>query len=165
MQQKKTEFLREIDAHKGLIISLCQAYFEGDEDRRDAFQDVVLSLWKAYDTFENRSKISTWIYSIALRTLLKKVRNEKRSVASTQIEAVHNQIVGANADDYQGLLHQMLSSLDSLARAIFILHLEGYGNKEIANILSLSPSNISTKLSRIKKQLRGKINLENYINE
>ncbi|MBE9461042.1 RNA polymerase sigma factor [Dyadobacter subterraneus] len=73
----KTHFVKVIQEHQGIINSICRIYYMDIEDIKDARQDIILQLWKSLPTFRNDSKISTWIYKVALNTILSKVKKNK----------------------------------------------------------------------------------------
>lgn len=133
-------------------------YYASSEDQKDAFQDIVLQLWKSFDTFQGQSEISTWIYRVGLNTLLSKKRKEQPDYSIASIEGYHQQFQWARADDDLELLHLAIQSLKDVDKAIIVLHLEGYRNKEIAKMLALSPTNVATRFNRIKTQLKLKFN-------
>lgn len=59
-------------------------------------------------------------------------------------------------------MQQAIGFLKPLEKALVILYLEGYDNKEIAKMLSISESNVSTKLNRIKNQLKKTVKTLQY---
>lgn len=162
MELKKRNFIQIIENNRGIIRSLCRIYFNDTEDRKDAFQDVVLQLWKSFETFRGESGISTWIYRVSLNTILTKVRRERRSVSAEPIDAPHFYMSGAKTDDNVELLYMVIQSLKGIDKAIVVLHLEGYRNKEIADILKMSQTNVATRLNRIRLQLKIKFNSESH---
>ncbi len=54
------------------------------EDQKDAFQDIILQLWKSFGTFRGESEISTWIYRVSLNTILSKVSKKKKKCHKKQ---------------------------------------------------------------------------------
>jgi RNA polymerase sigma-70 factor (ECF subfamily) len=66
------------------------------------------------------------------------------------------------ADGDIELLNIVIQSLKGLDKAIVILYLEGYKNKEISQILNVTATNVSTRLSRVKAELRAKFNNQHY---
>ena len=66
------------------------------------------------------------------------------------------------ANDDIELLQLVIQSLQDLDKAIVILYLEGYQNKEIAGMLKLSASTVSTRLNRIKSSLKRKFKTHSY---
>ncbi len=162
MELKKRDFIQIIDKNNGVIRSLCRVYYVSHEDQKDAFQDIVLQLWKSFDTFRGESQISTWIYAVSLNTLLAKNRKDKKNVITAPLDTCHNIVSSALADDDLELLSIILQSLKDLDKAILVLHLEGYRHKEIADILKVSASNVSTRFNRIKSQLKTKLKVRPY---
>ncbi|MEL6535561.1 MAG: RNA polymerase sigma factor [Bacteroidota bacterium] len=162
MELKKRDFLQIINHNRGTLRSLCKVYYADLEDQKDAFQDIVLQLWKSYDSFRGESEIGTWLYRVGLNTLLSKVRKEKRRVSAEPLDASHIYLTHGMADDNVELMTMMLQSLKDLDKAIVLLYLEGYGNKEIAEILKISQTNVGTRFNRIKSQLKVKFNHQSH---
>jgi RNA polymerase sigma-70 factor (ECF subfamily) len=151
----KNRFVELIQDNQGLINSLCRLYSNSEEELKDYRQDVILSLWKAFPNFREESKISTWMYRVALNTLISNQRkiNNRIVTESYSNSTEYNSYQAAGSDDELLVLQQAIGMLIPMDKAVVILHLEGYVHKEIADILSQSETNISTRLNRIKKQL------------
>lgn len=151
----KTTFIHNIQAYQGLINGVCNLYYQG-EAFKDIRQEVLLQLWRAYPTFRQECKISTWIYKVALNTILKAKRKENRTLSFVTITKDHynNPPSIEYSDDDIQQLHYAINQLPPLDKAIVILYLEGYKNREIANILDITPSNVSTRFNRIKTRLK-----------
>jgi RNA polymerase sigma-70 factor (ECF subfamily) len=156
VELKKQTFIRIIRENQGIVKSLCKAYYARYDDQRDAYQDIILQLWKSFDTFRGESKISTWMYSVSLNTLLTKVRNERNKIITEPLLLPDLVNTPAMADDDRELLSIVIQSLKDMDKAIVILSLEGYQNKEISLILNLTPTNVSTRLNRITTELKAK---------
>jgi len=99
------------------------------------------------------------MYQVALNTLISNHRKSNSRIVtegySKTTESHPTQVAGS--DDELQVLQQAMGLLKPMDRAVVILHLEGYANKEIADLLSLTDTNISTRLNRIKKQLEKSI--------
>jgi RNA polymerase sigma-70 factor (ECF subfamily) len=162
MELKKQNFIRTVNNNRGIIRSLCKIYYRRTEDQEDAFHDVVLQLWKSLDTFRGDCHISTWIYRVSLNTIFSKIRSDKRSVAAEPIDTSHYSISTVKADDNVELLSMILQSLKHIDKAIMVLYLEGYGNKDIAEILKMSRTNVATRLNRVTSQLKMKFNNKDH---
>ena len=165
MELKKQNFIQIINENRVTLRSLCKIYYGSNEDQKDAFQDIILQLWKSFDTFRGESEISTWIYRVSLNTILTKIKKEKKSVTVEPIDVHHLYISNAKADDNIELLFIIIQSLKNIDKAIIVLHLEGYQNKEIAEILNMSPTNVGTRFNRVKSQLKMKFNNEYHASE
>ncbi|NVJ47219.1 MAG: sigma-70 family RNA polymerase sigma factor [Cytophagia bacterium] len=158
MKPEKRQFLQIINESRGVIRSLCRVYFRSIEDQEDAYQDVILQLWKSFDSFRGDAQLKTWIYRVSLNTILGKIRKEKKSVHAESIDTSHLSIASAGADDHVELFSIIIQSLKEVDKAIVLLYLEGYQNKEIAEMLEMSPTNVSTRLNRVKTNLKLKFN-------
>ncbi len=160
MTSDKIRFKKVLDEHQGILINLCSIYYDDSKDRQDAFQDIALQLWKSFKSFKGNAKMSTWIYKVSINTLLSKRRREKRrAIHTTPLDSaitVRSHGQSAVDDDYQ-MLMQLISLLNDTDKAILILYLEGYSNKEIATTLSISQSNVGTRMNRAKLTLKRKV--------
>jgi RNA polymerase sigma-70 factor, ECF subfamily len=162
LELHKRNFIRIVESNRGIIKSLCNAYYMSYEDQKDTFQDIILQLWKSFETFRGESEISTWIYRVSLNTILAKVRNEKKKIATESISCSELTFAHAMGNDHVELLNIVLQSLKGLDKAIVILYLEGYKNKEISPMLNLTPTNVSTRLNRVKAELKSKFKNQHH---
>ncbi|MEM8964877.1 MAG: sigma-70 family RNA polymerase sigma factor [Bacteroidota bacterium] len=144
----RKKFLDQLHQHQGLIHSLCRSYFVNTEDREDAFQEIVLQLWKSYPSFRGDSAVSTWMYRVALQTIFNLLRQYQFTFAT-----LPEQLSGSDAKDTE-TIRIALSVLDPEDRALLILYLEGYQYREIAEINLMTVTNVSTRLNRIRQKLR-----------
>ncbi|NOT73552.1 MAG: sigma-70 family RNA polymerase sigma factor [Cyclobacteriaceae bacterium] len=164
MELQKQNFIKIINDNQGIVRSLCKAYYISYQDQKDAYQDIILQLWKSFDTFRGESEISTWIYRVSLNTLLAKVRKDRNKIITESLVA-SDLIIRSTpmADDDKELLTMILQSLKDFDKAIVILYLEGYKNKEISQILNLTPTNVSTRINRVKAELKARF--KNHLHE
>ena len=151
------EFVQLIALHQKLIHSLCSLYYPMPEDRKDLFQEIVLQLWKSYPSFNHQSKVSTWLYRVALNTVFARIRTERNRPES---ESFSEQTFLVPASESDGDLTQAIqelygaiSQLSDVDKAVIMLYLEEHSYDEIAAIVGISRTNVSTKISRIKTQL------------
>ena len=151
--------------HAGLIIKLCRAYTDTEEDFEDYYQEVCLQIWKSKDRFREESKWSTWVYRLALNcclTLVKKKKNNRQNIPSNfeqkEIGAENNVF----EDESLNMLYDAIRKLSEIDRAIILLYLEEKPYEVIAEIIGTSKNNIAVRVTRIKERLKklldGKIN-------
>ncbi|WP_373520959.1 RNA polymerase sigma factor [Aquiflexum sp.] len=152
----KILFVALIRQNQGIVNSLCRLYATSHEEMKDYRQDVLLSLWRAYPHFKEESKVSTWMYRVALNTLISIQRKKKHVILTEPISESfeNNHFQHAGSDDNLLVLQQAIGYLKPMDKAVVILYLEGYDNREMAKMLSISETNVSTKLNRIKTQLK-----------
>ncbi len=71
------DFLEIVEVNQGIIYKVCKMYRDTQEDQEDLFREIVLQLWKSYPKFSKESKVSTWMYRIALNTAIAIYRKNK----------------------------------------------------------------------------------------
>jgi len=149
----------------GIIIKLCRAYTNSQEDFEDYFQEVCLQIWRSKENFREESEWSTWVYRISLNvclTLLKKKKNNVQHFVSDSVTAEETEASYAFSDESLNLLYAAIKKLSEIDRAIIMLYLEEKSQKEIADIIGTNPNNIGVRVKRIKVKLKkildGKIN-------
>lgn len=151
--------------YAGIIIKLCRAYTNSQEDFEDYYQEVCLQIWRSKENFREESQWSTWVYRISLNvclTLLKKKKNNVQHFVSDSVVNEETESNYAFSDESLNLLYDAIRQLSEIDRAIIMLYLEEKSQKEIAEIIGTNPNNIGVRVKRIKIRLKkildGKIN-------
>lgn len=152
----ETEFINLIQQHSGIIHKILYLYVDDPEDKLDLKQEIQLQAWKAKDRFRGDSAFSTWLYRVALNTVLTFQR--KRKIPSTSIEHIEVKLENGERSDRSDMLLRAIKSLSDVDKTIITLHLEDYDNGEIAEITGLTKNNVGVKLHRIKELLKKKFN-------
>lgn len=151
--------------HAGIIIKLCRAYTNSQEDFEDYYQEVCLQIWRSKNNFREESKWSTWVYRISLNvclTLLKKKKNNVQHFASDSVQIEGSEENDPFANENLNELYKAIRKLSEIDRGVILLYLEEKSYKEIAEILGTNTNNIGVRITRIKERLKkildGKIN-------
>ena len=164
------EFL--IENYGGMVASICKRMIQNKETAEDAAQDVWLEVDKSLSSFRSESKISTWLYSIASRVVLKRAKEERQY----SIRFLSNYFHGDDIEvpdhvDFDkklwvremcdkcltGTLH-CLSNESRLAYILRDINLIPYS--EIAEILELEEAAVRKMISRSRSKLRSFLNDE-----
>lgn len=157
---KKDRFIKVIKENKGLIFKVSALYTNSLQDREDLRQEIVFQLWKSFDTFNERSKLSTWLYRVAMNTAIYNLKSAKRQLNTISIDTEaerYADVVDKSEEERVRLLHESIQTLNLLERGIILLYLEEKNHQEIAEIIGISTSNVGTKISRIKEKLKSQI--------
>ncbi len=160
MKKKETEFVSVIKQHEGLIFKACTIYTDNTQDQKDLFQEIVFQLWKSFDSFKNESKRSTWMYRVAMNTAITQLKKRKRSPPVEPIEkGVLEQFEHYDTTIEENLrkIYQHIHQLNVLEKGLMLLLLEGKNYQEISEISGLTPTNVGTRINRIKKKLKSQI--------
>lgn len=159
--QSTKQFLEVVENHKALIYKVAHAYCKDPEDRKDLIQEVLIQLWRSFERYDAQYQLSTWIYRIAFNVAIswyRKQNSHAKRMAPIEEELIYllQEPEEADLDENLKLLQAFIAQLNKLDRALILLYLEDKSQKEIAEILGLSVSNVSTKVGRIKAKLRQK---------
>lgn len=149
------EFLEVIHDYQKIIYKICRVYRDSREDQEDLFQEIVYQLWKSYPGFKRESKVSSWIYRIALNTAIAIYRKSKIPIDyykefPEHIHPPDEKTVSENEER----LFWALRKLNDSEKAVISLYLEDFSYQEIAEITGLSESNVGVRLNRIKNGLK-----------
>ena len=156
---EKEKFIRIIKDYQNLIYKICNNYCSNSDDRKDLEQEILYQLWKSFKRYDGRVKLSTWIYKVALNTAISFYRNDKkhsknRIKIDVSIISLPEQEYNPEIDEKIKLLYAFIEKLNEIDKALMLLYLDSNKYTEIAEILGISESNVSTKISRIKKALK-----------
>lgn len=155
---REQRFEQLIHENKALIHKVCRIYSITKDDRDDLFQEIVIQLWKAFNSFRAESKFSTWLYRIALNTAISGLRKAKRadlSGADIYLVSDTDDIPDGpvNEENYMKM-YAAITLLNKIDKAIVMLYLEDRSYAEMEEILGMSYSNLRVKMTRIREKLK-----------
>ena len=156
--QIQERFLELIQENAGIIHKVCHLYCHSAQDRQDLFQEITVQLWKAFPKFRNESKISTWMYRIALNTAISDFRKQQRRIITTsELPAESMELQEHNILEQKerlALLQEAVTHLSDIEKAILMLYLEENNYQEMEEVLGIGQANLRVKINRIKEKLR-----------
>lgn len=147
------DFINLLTAHKALIYKVCFMYASTREDLNDLYQEVVVNLWCAYPRFRNDSKISTWMYRIALNTCISDLR-KKRAVDYVPLSMDMGGDEDCLPNESLKEMYELIRRLDKYERMLVLLWLDENSYDEIASITGSNRNTVAVRLHRIKEKLR-----------
>ena len=157
MSEVQKRFQTLIENHKGILYKVCNAYCRNREDREDLAQEITVQLWRSFSTFDDRYRFSTWMYRIALNVAISFYRREStraRYVLSDGERLLEAAAPEAHQSEELELLYRFIEKLDPLNRALVLLYLDGNSYREIADVLGISETNVATRISRLKREMK-----------
>ncbi|MCX6831853.1 MAG: RNA polymerase sigma factor [candidate division Zixibacteria bacterium] len=168
---ERLAFKRLFDMHSPRVYSLLLRLVGNRDDAEELTQDVFLSLWRHAESLRGESKLSTWLYRVAVN---KAINFKKRSGLFFQIrqlfsleaddESIIDRLPAAAADspdrqveirEAQIQLADLLGTLPHRQREVYLLHkLEGLSYNEIAEKLYVTLGTIESLMHRAKENLQ-----------
>ena len=154
------EFVTRLAQHQRILFKVAYMYCRDRDDRQDLVQEMLIQVWRGSARFDERVQFSTWMYRIAVNVAISHYRSERRRILDTvPLEEYGLDVAAADAlfdneSDNMHALRQLIDGLDELNRALILLFLEGFSSEEIAVVVGISASNVSTRINRLKTRLQ-----------
>ena len=153
-------FVALVTRYQQRVWRVCHRLMGREDDASDAAQEVFVRLFLNRAKFLGRSKYSTWVHGVAVRTCLQMRRglarlrrhedDARRQAAAKQTRATQPPGPGLALD-----LMQILDVLDEDDRALLIMkYAEGHDYRTLAKIFDLSVSACKMRISRACEKLQ-----------
>jgi RNA polymerase sigma-70 factor (ECF subfamily) len=152
--------------HKNRVYSVCLMMKKDAAEAEDLTQEAFLQVFRTIGSFRGDSAFSTWLYRVAVNTVLMHLRRRKSQPTVSLDEPVSAESPSLRRDfgkDDPGLtgtvdriaMGRALAELPEGCRTIFSLHeVEGYQHHEIAQLLDCSIGNSKSQLHKAKLKMR-----------
>ncbi|MBN1940200.1 MAG: RNA polymerase sigma factor [Candidatus Aminicenantes bacterium] len=157
---------RLMEDHKNLVFHLIARFIPETSLREDIFQDVFLNVFRSLPTFAGKSKLSTWIASVAVNTCYSHIRKIVRDRKTSSLEAwmeegdetpvaIRSSPDEAGRGESRGTLEARLDRLPPKYKVpIQLFYFEGFAYEDIAETLNIPVGTVKTHLFRGLKRLR-----------
>ena len=154
MTTLEKQFAQTVAEHKSTIYTVCYMFSKDADEVNDLFQEAVINLWRGFEGFKGKSDVKTWIYRVTLNTCISLDRKKRR--AATEPLNVNINLFEDRDEDTRQIdrLHKRIGRLGPFDRAIVLLWLENMSYEEIGQVVGISTTSVSTRLYRIKEQLK-----------
>jgi len=158
LNNKAKIFTELVEKNQGIIHKVCRIYTDDKDSHDDLFQEIVLQLWRSYDSFKGDSKFITWMYGVSLNTAITLIRKKTKSSETDFNEAQFLNLKSEDKDEFLEeritLLYAAIRLLNDVERALVLLFLEDLPYKDIAETLGISEVNARVKMNRVKIKLK-----------
>ena len=158
----RQQFGELLEQHRRIVFKVANTYARHADDRADLAQEIAAQSWRAFPGYDRSRSFSTWMYRIALNVAISHLRShaQRDQHAVPLDEDLHDIPIADHdheGDERVRALHRFIVQLDPLNRALLLLYLEEHSAREIGDILGISESNVTTKISRLKQRIRSEL--------
>lgn len=170
----ETAYRKLIAEYQDMVISTCYGLVQNKEDAEDVAQEVFVKVFQSINQFRQDSKLSSWIYRIAVNQSLNTLRKNRIKKCWIKLEeafsdhyaGTHRQETGPyyqphkkmESDEGMRLIRKAIRELPKNQRTALVLHkYEGRPHDEIAEIMKTSHSSVESLIFRAKKNIRKKL--------
>ena len=142
--------------NKAMLWHICSDYKLGKSwSLEDCLQEVMISLWRSWNSFEGRSSEKTWVWRVATNTMLMLRRKSDRTLATESMDdGMRNEPVSATNDDSLRQLNQLIDTLPEKEGTVIRAALDGFSYKEIADMTGSSVGAVAMRIARTKRKLK-----------
>lgn len=133
----------------------------GPDEAEDIAQDVFLKASRSLPEFRGESSLVTWLYRIATNAAVDRlrsaehhaaVRSEPVDVTVASLTSVERATIRREMSDcVQGLVNELP---EEFRQVLILSEMEGWRNREIAEILGVSEAAVKIRLHRARARLR-----------
>lgn len=154
------DFATLIKQHSRIINKVCYFYATEKLPFEDLRQEIFVNIWLGLKQFRGDSKISTWIYRVAVNSALMALRSSKPGIETVSLDFalpdVSSELDDAQKENLQ-TMYMLINRLEAIEKAIILLWLDEYSYDEIADTLGLKRNTVAVKIHRIKDKLSKQI--------
>ena len=156
-----------VESHQNNVYNIVYRIVQNTEDAEEISQDVFVKVFNALNTFQEKSKFSTWLYRVAYNAAISHYRKKKVIQMPINDEVLEIEVENSFFDDFEdieALKHEYLPvAIEKLTNQdqllISMYYQQDLSINEISEITGTSKSNTKIKLFRARKFLY------NYISE
>jgi len=173
-QGQEQAFKALVDQHQEMVINVCNSFVHNKEDALDISQEVFIKAYGTIGQFRQQSRLSTWLYRIAVNQSLNFIRDNKRRNIFSSLDLLFdhsktgrmekeddkNQAADERMEQQERLkaLYKAMDKLPQKQKAVLTLNkMEALSYKEIADIMDISVSETGVLINRAKKKLQQKL--------
>lgn len=167
---ERLAFVRLINEYERLVLHIVSPLIEGEHDRADVCQDVFIKVHRQLGSFQFRSRLSTWIGSIAYNTAINFLRKKKSLLLEDILGNGKTDDGDFNPDiaDTAGLpdallmqkqtheiLHRSIDTLPAVQKTILrLFHADELPLEEISLIVGMPVNTVKSHLFRARRNLK-----------
>jgi RNA polymerase sigma-70 factor (ECF subfamily) len=156
-----------VERHKGVVYGLCFSMLRSREDAEEASQDTFLKLFRSRHLFDESRPLQPWLLRIAGNTSRDVLR--RRTAAQGGMRTGDSELLMKLLQDprstqghdravtRQAVRHAIDQMNDRFREPLVLRYLNGLSNRQIAEALGISVSNVKIRLGRAKDLLHSRL--------
>ncbi len=151
----KSEFGFYAEKYKDTVYRVALNFMGSAQDAEDAVQETLLKLYLSRERFEGEEHVKRWMIRVALNFCKNAARAAKRRVPTPPEELALS--VPFEAEEQIALFTAVMSLPDKYRVPLYLFYYEEYSVREIARLLEISESAVTTRLQRARMRLKNEL--------
>ena len=167
--EMQSAYVKLVDLYQHLVYNTVLGIIQSNDDAEDVAQEVFIQVFQSIKHFKGESKLSTWLYRIAITKSLDWQRRKSRKKRFAIIERFfgiddslkhdppefHHPGVAIENKEKATLLFKAMTKLPENQRIAFTLNkVEGLSYLEVATVMQVTEASVEALLHRAKQNLR-----------
>lgn len=157
-----SQFKAVVEANGDRVYRICCCHIRDEHERQDAYQEILVRIWRGLSSFDGRAELSTWLYRIAVNTCiihLRAAQRRTRLIDDRPLDDLGTPLLSVPAadaalEDDVRKLHECVRRLPPVDKTLISLYLEDIDARAIGAILGISEGNVRVRLHRTKERLK-----------
>lgn len=165
-----------VETYHQLVLNVCNNILNNQDDAMDVSQEVFIKIYESIDRFRGESKITTWLYRIAVNKSLNYLRSQKKQKRFSSIDLLFksdsknyepkdSELIPGEDIELEENKKALYSALRKLPEkqniAITLNNFEDLSYKEISEVMKITTTEVGVLINRGKKKLK-KIIIDYY---
>ncbi len=169
-QGEKAAFRGVVQTYQRMVFSLSLKLLCDEEEARDMVQETFIRVWQRMGEYDTRKNFTTWIYTIAIRLCLDRLKRMQHVVSMPDDELVFRRYA-SDTDTHRALenkewvsiVRMLADGLGEKQRMVFTLcHLEGLSSSEVEEITGLDTKQVKSNLYVARQTIRERLKQLGY---
>ena len=165
-QGDKDAFRWVVQTHQRMIFSLALKMLCDEEEAKDMVQETFIRVWQSIKGFDTQHTFSTWVYTIASRLCIDRLKRARKVVALPEDELVLRRFASDGDEqlslenkEWVSIVKTLAESLSDKQRLVFTLcQLEGLPSAEVEQITGLDARQVKSNLYVARQTIRKRLN-------
>ena len=165
-QGDKDAFRWVVQTHQRMVFSLALKMLCDEEEAKDMVQETFIRVWQSIKGFDTQKTFSTWVYTIASRLCIDRLKRARKVVALPEDELVLRRFASDGDEqlslenkEWVSIVRTLAENLSDKQRLVFTLYqLEGLPSAEVEQITGLDARQVKSNLYVARQTIRKRLN-------
>lgn len=167
---EKEAFRCVVQRYQRMVFSLALKMLCDEEEAKDMVQETMIRVWQSIEDYDRKRSFATWIYTIAVRLCLDRLKSMKRVVMMPDDELVLRRVASGmdvhqalENEEWVAMVRMMADGLSEKQRLVFTLvQMEGLSSTEVEEITGLNSKQVKSNLYVARQTIRERLKLLGY---
>ena len=155
-------FRNVVQTYQRLVFSLALKMLADEDEAKDVVQETFIRVWQKIGDYDVRRPFATWLYTIASRLCIDRIKRGRRLVPMPDDESVLHRFAAETDNqrtlenrEWVSIVRLMVADLSPKQRLVFTLcQLEGLSSDEVEQITGLSARQVKSNLYAARQTIR-----------